>query len=113
MPVVFKADVLRSRGAPYCAAGWPRRDIPVFAGGSRRARGFRVLSPSPISCLACGEGGQEEIKEYGSVSRPPSRSLTLIAFRAAGNVPLATFLQVTCAEGAPVVPLWAPCDLVP
>ena len=47
------------------------------------------------------------------MSRPPSRSLTLIAFEAAGNVPLATFSQVTCAEVAPVVPLWAPCDLVP
>ena len=47
------------------------------------------------------------------MSRPPSRSLMLIAFRAAGNVPLATFSQVTCAEVAPVVPLWAPCDLVP
>ena len=43
----------------------------------------------------------------------PSRSLTLIAFGAAGNMPLATFSQVTCAQGAPVVLLWAPCDLVP
>ena len=59
------------------------------------------------------EGSQEEIKKYGSVSRPPSRSLTLIAFRAAGNVSLTTLSQVTCAEAAPVVPLWVPCDLVP
>ena len=44
---------------------------------------------------------------------PPSRSLTLIAFRAAGNVSLTTFSQVTCAEAAPVVTLWVPCDLVP
>ena len=47
------------------------------------------------------------------MSRPPSRSLTLIVFGAAGNVPLTTFSQVTCAEVAPVVPLRAPCDLVP
>ena len=47
------------------------------------------------------------------MSGPPSRSWTLIAFRAAGNVPLATFTQVMCPEVAPVVPLWAPCDLVP
>ena len=58
------------------------------------------------------EGGQEEKKEYASVSRPPSRFMTLIAFGAAGNVSLTTFLQVTCAEAAPVVPLWVPCDLV-
>ena len=47
------------------------------------------------------------------MSRPPSRSLTPMASRAAGNVSLATFLQVTCAEVAPLVPLPAPCDLVP
>ena len=46
------------------------------------------------------------------MSGPPSRSLTLITFGAAGNVSLATFSQVTCAEVAPVVPLWAVCDLV-
>ena len=45
--------------------------------------------------------------------RPPSRSLTLLAFRAAGNVSLATFSQVTCPEAAPVVLLWVPCDLMP
>ena len=47
------------------------------------------------------------------MSGPPSRSLMLIAFRAAGSVPLATFTQVTCFEVAPVVLLWVPCDLVP
>ena len=78
-------------GVPYDAAGWACRKIPVFAGGSRRARGFRALSPWLTSCPASGEGGQEEKKEYGSVSGPPSRSLTLIPFGAAGNVPLATF----------------------
>ena len=110
--MVFKADVLCCWGVPYGAAGWARRNIPAFAGGSQQACGFRALSRWPTSCPACGEGGQEEIKEYGSVSRPPSRSLTLIAFGAAGDVPLAAFSQVTCAEVAPVVPLWARCDLV-
>ena len=57
--------------------------------------------------------GQEEIKEYRSLSRPPSRSLTLLAYGAAENVLPVTFSQVTCAEAAPVVPLWLPCDLVP
>ena len=47
------------------------------------------------------------------MSRTPSRSFTLIAFGAAGCVSLATFSQVTCAEAAPVLPLWVPCDLVP
>ena len=47
------------------------------------------------------------------MSRTPSRPLTLIAFGAAGNVSLATLSQVTCAEVAPVLPLWVPCDLVP
>ena len=67
----------------------------------------------PLAHFLSWEGGQEEVKEYGSVSRPPSRSLTLIAFGGAGNVSLAGFSQVTCAEGAPVVPLWAPSHLVP
>ena len=47
------------------------------------------------------------------MSGPPFRSLTLIAFGAAGCLSLATVSQVTCAEGAQVVPPWAPCDLVP
>ena len=47
------------------------------------------------------------------MSRPPSSSLTLIGLRAAGNMSLATFSQITCAEVTPVVPLWVPCDLVP
>ena len=33
--------------------------------------------------------------------RPPSRALTLLAFWAEGNVSLAPFSQVTCAETAP------------
>ena len=32
---------------------------------------------------------------------PPPRSLTLLTFRAAGNVSLAPFSEVTCAEPAP------------
>ena len=111
--MVFKADVLCCRGAPYGAAVWARRNIFVFAGGSRQAGEFRVLTPWRTSFLACGEWGQQEIKEYRSVSRPPSRSLTLIAFGAAGNEPLATFTQVTWAEVASVVQPWAPCELVP
>ena len=35
------------------------------------------------------------------MSRPPSHPLTLLAFWAAGNVFLAPFSQVTCAETAP------------
>ena len=112
-PVVYKADVLWCRGALYGTAGWARRNTPGFAGGSRRARGFRALSPCPTSCPGCREGGQGEIEEHRSVPRPLSRSLTLIAFDAAGKVPLATFSQVTCAKVASVVPLSAPCDLVP
>ena len=113
MPAVFKADVLWYRGVPYDAVGWAWRNIPVFSGRSLRAHGLGAWSPWPTSCRAGGEGVQEEKKEYGSVSRPPSRSLTLKAFGAAGNVPLATFSQVTSAEVAPLVPLWALCDLVP
>ena len=47
------------------------------------------------------------------MSRPPSRSLMMMAFGAAGNVPLAKFSQVRCAEVASVVPLWVLCDLLP
>ena len=47
------------------------------------------------------------------MSRAPPRSLTLIAFGAAENVSLATFSEVTCAQAAPVLPFWVPCDLVP
>ena len=35
------------------------------------------------------------------MSRTPSRLLTLLSFWAAGNVSLAPFSQVTCAETAP------------
>ena len=54
---ILKADVLWCQGAPYGAAGWARRNTPVFAGGSWQARGSRVLGPCPSSCLACGKGG--------------------------------------------------------
>ena len=35
------------------------------------------------------------------MSRPPSRRLTLLTFWATGNVSLAPFLKVTCAETSP------------
>ena len=75
--------------------------------------GSWVPCVEPLAHFVSSEGGQDEIKEYGSVSRLPSRSLTLIAFGAAENVFLTTFSQVKCAEAAPAVPLWVPCDLVP
>ena len=53
---ILKADVLCCRGTPYGAAGWARRNIPVFASGSRQARGSYALGPWPTSCLACGKG---------------------------------------------------------
>ena len=39
-------------------------------------------------------------KKCSSVSRPPSRSLTLLAFWAAGSLSFAPFLRVICAEAA-------------
>ena len=42
--------VLLCRGVLYGPTGWARRNIPVFAGRSRRARGSRALSPWPTSC---------------------------------------------------------------
>ena len=79
----------------------------------QKPAGLWVLCVEPLANFVSWEGGQEEIKEYGSVLRPPSRSLTLISFRAAGNVSLTTFSQVTCAEAAPVVLVLVPCDLLP
>ena len=38
------------------------------------------------------------------MSRAPSLFLTLLTFWAAGNVSLAPFSQITCAEGAPPPP---------
>ena len=102
--------VLWCRGVPEGAAGWARRNTAVFAGRSRRARGFRAVSPWPIVCSGEELGGRKGIRV--SVETP-SRSLPLIAFGAAGNVSLATFSQVTCPNVAPVLPLWVPCDLVP
>ena len=67
----------------------------------------------PLAHLLFGLWKREVRRRDRSVSGPPSRSFTLIAFGAAGNVPLATFSQVTCAKVSPVVPLWAPCDLLP
>ena len=99
------------------------------AGVPRTARraGLRVTFPvslagaSGLICPVCWAPGTPLVRlarkgvrrKDRSVSRPPSCSPTLVASGAAGNVPLATFLQVTCAELAQVVPLWAACDLVP
>ena len=47
------------------------------------------------------------------MSRPPSRSSTLLAFWAVRNVSLTPFSQVTCAEASPAAPLWVSCDLAP
>ena len=88
--------VLWCRGVPSGAAGWVRRNTPVPAGTSRRARGSLRASPWSLACTWWGSGG----KEYWSVSKPPPRSLTLLTFSAAGNVSLAPFPQVTCAESA-------------
>ena len=84
--------VLWCRGVPYGAAGWARRNTPVFAGRSRRVCGSRPRGPWLIAC---------------------SGLLTLLAFEAARNVFPVRCSQVTCAEAAPEVPLWLPCDLVP
>ena len=67
----------------------------------------------PLGDLMSGLSKMEVGQKDGSASGPPSRSLTLSAFQAAASISLATFSQVTYAEVAPVVPLWAPCDLVP
>ena len=42
--------VLWCQGVPSGAAGWARRNTPVFAGMSRRARGSRVASPWSLAC---------------------------------------------------------------
>ena len=89
--------VLRCRGVPCGAAGWARRNTPVLAGMRRPGRGSRVASLWSLACPWWGSRG----KEYWSVSKPPSRSFTLLTFWAAGNVSLATFSQVICAESAP------------
>ena len=86
--------VLWCRGVPSGAAGWARRNTPVFAGMSPRASGSRVARPWPLECPWWGSGGEE----YWSVSKPPSCPLTLFTFWAAGNVSYAPLLQVKYAE---------------
>ena len=88
--------VLCCRGVASGAAGWARRDIPVFAGMSRRARGSCVASSWPLACLLQGSGG----KECWSVSSPPPSSLDAVSFLGCETVSLAPFWQVTCAENA-------------
>ena len=85
--------LLWCRGVPSGAAGWARRNTPVFAGMCRPACGSRVVSSWPLARSWKGSGK----KECSSVSRPPSRPLTLLAFWAAENVSLAPFSQVICA----------------
>ena len=102
--------VLWCRGILYGTVGWARCNTSVFADRSRRACGSRAVSPWLIACSGQGSGGNKPIQV--SVEAP-SGSLTLLAFWAAGNVSPVTFSQVTCAEAAPAVPLWVPCDLVP
>ena len=90
--------VLWCRGVPSGVAGWVRRNTPVLDGMSQPARGSRVAIPWSLACPWRASAG----KDYWSVSKPPSRSLTLLTFWAAGNLSLAPFSQVTCAESAPV-----------
>ena len=89
--------VLWCLGVPSGAAGPARHNTHVFAGTSQQPHGSHVASSWPLACSWYGLGG----KEYWSVSRPPSRPLTLLTFWAAGNLSLASLLQVTCAETAP------------
>ena len=89
--------VLWCRGVPSGAASLARRNTPVFAGMSWRARGSCVASSWPLACPWYGSGG----KEYWALSRHPSCLLTLLIFWAAGNVSLAPFSHVTCVETVP------------
>ena len=47
--------VLWCQGVPYGASGWARRNTPVFASRSWRARGSRALCPWPTSCSREGD----------------------------------------------------------
>ena len=57
--------------------------------------------------------GVRRKEECWSVSRPPSRTLMLLAFWAGWTMSLALFSHVTSAEAAPAALLWVSCDLVP
>ena len=96
-------DVLWCRGAPHGAAGWARRNYPVFAGGSRRARGSRVLGPWPTFCPACGEGGQEEkkVSVQAALSHLDADSLWGCGEPAPGNI-LAGYVRRSRPSGAAV-----------
>ena len=89
--------VLWCRDAPSGVAVWVRGNTPVLAGRIRGVCGSRVASLWSLPCPLWGSRG----KEYWPVSKLPFRSLTLSTFWAAGNVSLAPFSQVTCAESAP------------
>ena len=73
--------VLWCSDAPSGVAGWVRRNTTVLAGRSWRVRGTGVAGLWSLACPWWGSGGTE----YWSVLKPPSRSFTLLTFRAAGN----------------------------
>ena len=80
--VVVAWLVLWCRGVPYGAAGWARRNTPVFAGRSQRACGSFAVSPWPIACSGEGSGGNKGIRV--SVEAPPSQ-LDAESFRCCGK----------------------------
>ena len=73
---------LRCRGVPYSAAGWVRRNTPLFASRSRRSCWSRAMSPWPIACSAEGSGGEKGIRV--SVG-PPLSLLDADSFRSCGE----------------------------
>ena len=83
---------------------------PVWHGGLGSAQHSRVRPQEPAGLRVPRREllapcvfmvGVRREKECWSVLRPPSRSLTLSALWAAGNVSLAPLSQVTCAEVGP------------
>ena len=76
--------------------GWLLRSRVAVLRSGHLPPTSRVARLWSLACPWWGSGG----KEYWPVSKPPSRSLTLLTFWAAGKVSLAPFSQVTCAESA-------------
>ena len=70
------------RGILYGAAGWARRNTPLFAGRSQRACGSRAVNPWPIACAGEGSGGNKGIRV--SVEAPLSL-LDAESFRGCGE----------------------------
>ena len=58
LEVTFSRIMCSTVAIPHGAAGWAQRNIPVFAGGSRRACGSCELGCTSwsTSCPACGKG---------------------------------------------------------